>query len=122
MSPYSISPSPMLLDVTSAEGIGKESSQHQIESVGTEFESVFLSMLIKEMRNSLDEGEGGLFAGEGSDTYGSMFDLFIGKHMAESKPLGIGELLLEQYRQSASAAQDPESSIGTLDSESSHDA
>ena len=68
-----------------------------IESVGKDFESVFLSMLVKEMRQSLDQG---FFGEETSDTYGGMFDLFIGQSLAQSKPLGIAEMLLDQYRAS----------------------
>ena len=81
-------------------------SAKQVESVGTEFEGVFLSMMLKEMRKSLDEG--GFFTGESSDTYGGMFDLFIGQHLAESQPLGIGKMLVEQY-QRVSTAQTPAS-------------
>lgn len=89
----------------------------QLKSVGTDFESVFMSMMIKEMRNSLD---GGFFGEESSDTYGGMFDLFIGKHLASSSPLGIGEMLLDQYRKTqanenqgtdASSASEPPPSI-----------
>ena len=74
-----------------------------MESVGKDFESVFLSMMIKEMRNSLD---GGFFGEESSDTYGGMFDLFIGQHLADSKPLGIADMLLDQYRQQQSKGGD----------------
>ncbi|MEL6108155.1 MAG: rod-binding protein [Planctomycetota bacterium] len=82
---------------------GKASIQgmtpEQIDSVATDFEGVFLSLMLKEMRKSLDEG--GFFSGESSDTYGGMFDLFIGQHLAESKPLGIGQMLVDQYQKHA---------------------
>ncbi len=64
--------------------------------MGTEFESVFLSMMLKEMRKSLDEG---FFGGDSSDSFGGMFDLFIGQHLAQSNPTGIGDLVLQQYSQ-----------------------
>lgn len=75
-------------------------SQAEMESVGKDFEGVFLSMMIKEMRNTLD---GGFFGEEASDTYGGMFDMFIGQHLADSKPLGVADMLLEQYRKMSSA-------------------
>lgn len=58
--------------------------------------------MLKEMRNTLDQGEGGLFGGEGSDTFGGMFDMFMSEHLAESKPLGIGAAV-ESYMQNSIA-------------------
>ena len=77
-----------------AAATGADQSIDQMKEVGTEFESVFLSMLLKEMRNSLEEG---FFGGEGSDSFGGMFDLFIGQHLAKSNPIGVSDLLVEQY-------------------------
>jgi peptidoglycan hydrolase FlgJ len=85
------------------ESLGEHASRQQMEQVGQEFESVFLSMMLKEMRNSLDGG--GFFGEESSDTYGGMFDMFIGQHLASSRPLGIADLLLEQYGYSAYQSQ-----------------
>ena len=97
MTPITSGLSPSMFDPSAAQGLNSQSGSEQIESVGVEFESVFLSMMLKEMRNSL---EGGLFSGEGSDSYGGMFHMFIGKHMAETSPLGIGEMLVQQYSNS----------------------
>ena len=45
--------------------------------------------------------------GEGSDTYGGMFDMFIGQHLAQAAPLGIGEMLVQQYaKQNAQASNE----------------
>ena len=109
MNPIASVLTPNVFDAFGAQQLDSQSNQNRIEAVGVEFESVFLSMMIKEMRNSLDGG--GFFGEESSDTYGGMFDLFIGKHLAESKPLGISDLLLEQYNKSKlpSAATDESS-------------
>ena len=72
----------------------------QIQETASEFESIFLSLMLKEMRNTLDQEEGGLFGGEGSDTFGGMFDMFMSQHLAESKPLGIGDAI-ESYMQNS---------------------
>ena len=64
-----------------------------IEGAAREFESVFLSLLLKEMRNTLDSKDGGLFGSEGSDTFGGMFDMFMGQHLAEAQPLGIADAI-----------------------------
>ena len=68
-------------------------SEKEADKVGKEFESVFVSLLLKEMRNTLDSGEGGLFGSEQSDTFGGMFDQFMGQHLAEASPLGIADAI-----------------------------
>jgi flagellar protein FlgJ len=85
-------------------------SLEQMKELGTEFESVFLSMLLKEMRNSLEDG---FFGGEGSDSFGGMFDLFIGQHLAKSNAIGVSDLLMQQYSKGAGGDQEkpPEISI-----------
>ncbi|MFT7633431.1 MAG: Rod binding domain-containing protein [Mariniblastus sp.] len=60
---------------------------------GKDFESMFISLMLKEMRNTLENGEGGLFGGEQSDTFGAMFDQFMGEHLADSSPLGIAHVI-----------------------------
>ena len=69
-----------------------EKEQERMKKAGQDFEALFFSMMLKEMRNSISSEEGGgMFAGEGSDTYGGMFDTFIGQHMATSGQLGLAE-------------------------------
>ena len=75
------------------DGEMKDFKDEKIEKVASEFESVFLSMMLKEMRNTLDQEEGGLFGGEGSDSFGGMFDLFMGQHLATTQPLGIADAI-----------------------------
>ena len=65
----------------------------ELERVAKEFESVFVSMLVKEMRNTLEDG---FFSSESSDVLGGMFDQYLGQHLAESSPIGIHELLMSQ--------------------------
>lgn len=71
--------------------LGKDIGNQRIDDAASEFESVFISLLLKEMRNTLDPKEGGLFGSEGSDTFGGMFDMFMGQHLAEAQPLGIAD-------------------------------
>jgi flagellar protein FlgJ len=75
----------------------QKSSESEIKKVGEDFESIFLSMMLKEMRNTISSEEGGgMFSGEGSDTYGGLFDMFMGQHLATSSQLGIGKAI-ESY-------------------------
>ena len=66
-------------------------SAGRIEQTGQRFESLFLSMLLKEMRQSL--GEEGLFAGDTNDVHGGLFDLYLGKHLAESGGVGLADAI-----------------------------
>jgi len=119
MDPLSTGMSPIMFDAVGASNLGSDNSQQQMEQVGIEFEAVFLSMMLKEMRNSLEGG--GFFGEESSDTYGGMFDLFIGKHLAEATPLGINELLLQQYTKAQPATDEltgPDAGQGSDSAES----
>lgn len=60
----------------------------EIEKAAKDFEAMFVSMLIKQLRETLQEG---LFTKETSDSFGAMFDMYMGEHLAESSPLGIGK-------------------------------
>lgn len=63
-------------------------AKHQ---VATDFESMFVSLMLKEMRKTV--GESGLFGGDSSDVYGGLFDMFMSQHIAESGGLGIGKMI-----------------------------
>lgn len=68
------------------------------QEAARQFESIFMSILLKEMRQSI--GDGGLFAGDSSDVFGGMFDLYMGEHLANSTNLGVSDLVnkqLEKY-------------------------
>lgn len=61
------------------------------KKMAQEFESLMLSQLIKQMRQS--SGGEGLFPGDKSDTYGGMFDMMIGKFLSESGGFGLADQL-----------------------------
>jgi flagellar protein FlgJ len=69
-----------------------------VKSVAAEFEAVFASLLLKHMRDTI--GGDGLFSGENSDVYGGLFDMYMGRHLAQSGGLGIGKMV-EQYLEAA---------------------
>lgn len=60
----------------------------QEEKLLKQFESVMLSMVLKQMRQT-GTGEEGLFPGDSSDTLGGMFDMYLGEHLAESGGFGL---------------------------------
>lgn len=69
-------------------GFGDEASQ---KAVAAEFEALFVSLMLKEMRQTV--GGDGLFAGESSDVYGGLFDLYLGQHIAQNGGLGIKDMV-----------------------------
>lgn len=70
------------------------SSDGPREKVAADFESLFVSHLLKEMRNTLEDG---LFAGEGSDTYGGLFDLYLSRHLSENGGMGLKQAILNSF-------------------------
>ncbi len=70
----------------------------QVE-VANAFESVFLSLLVKQLRQAA--GEEGLFAGDKSDTFGGIFDLYMGQHLSQVSDLGIGTMVTDAFERAA---------------------
>ena len=65
-----------------------------IEGVARNFESLFLSQVLKEMRQTLQPGS--LFGKDGGDIYGGMFDMYLGQQLAGSGGFGIAALVKQQ--------------------------
>jgi peptidoglycan hydrolase FlgJ len=111
LAPAMAMPTDLLGEMPS--GMGARS----IAETGQQFESLFLSMILKEMRQTL--GDEGLFPGDPGDVQGGLFDLYLGKHMAESGGVGLADAL-KRLIQPASALHAPEKSnsvagaVGTL--------
>lgn len=60
---------------------------HQPATAGRQVESLFVSLLLKEMRQS--GSSEGLFPGDSSDTLGGLFDLYLGQFITESGGIGL---------------------------------
>lgn len=56
------------------------------------FESMFASLLLKHMRQPLEEGHG-LFGHDPSDVMGGLFDHFMGQHLAQRGGFGIAAMI-----------------------------
>jgi flagellar protein FlgJ len=68
-----------------------------------EMEATFLSMLLKEMRQTLDESDGGFFPGDTGDVQGGLFDLYLGRHLADVGGVGMAAALVRQMQPPAAA-------------------
>jgi Rod binding domain-containing protein len=62
------------------------------KDAGQAFESMFASILIKQMRQTLGQGQG-LFGHDPTDVLGGLFDHFIGQHIAQKGSLGIADMI-----------------------------
>lgn len=65
-----------------------------IEGVARGFETMFLSLLLKEMRQTLEPGT--LFEGDKSDIFGGLFDQMMAEHLSKGNALGIAAMVRKQ--------------------------
>ncbi len=59
----------------------------KVAEMAKDFEAMFLSLILKEMRQSLEPH--GMFAGDSGDVQGGLFDMYLGKHLADSGGVGL---------------------------------
>ncbi len=85
------SPSALVTDPSKQAETSEPNPNRDIKKVAKEFEAVFVSMLLKSMRESMSKD---MFAGDSSDTFGGLFDSFLGEHIADQGGLGIGDMIL----------------------------
>jgi flagellar protein FlgJ len=62
-----------------------------VKKVAKDFESMFVSIVLKEMRQTL--GPGSLFGNDAADLNGGLFDLFMGKHLVEAGGFGVAKMM-----------------------------
>jgi flagellar protein FlgJ len=64
---------------------------HSIARVAKDFESVFVSLVLKEMRQSL--GPGSLFGSDTADVNGGLFDMFMSQHLVDAGGFGVAKMM-----------------------------
>lgn len=82
--------------------------------IATDFESLIISQLLKQMRSSAEDG--GMFPGDKSDTYGGMFDMYFGKFLAENGGLGLADFVSEGIHATINREEVIEETSGALQS------
>jgi flagellar protein FlgJ len=88
-------------------------SNSDARRVFRDLEANFLSMLLKEMRQTF-EPDGGLFPGDTGDVQGGLFDLFMGQHLAAAGGFGLAAALDRQLRTPSHADHRPPPAGGTV--------
>jgi flagellar protein FlgJ len=85
----------------------KEAADARLKDTAKELEGTFLSLLIKEMRETLDPEEGGLFPGDSGDVQGGLFDLYMSKHLADSGGIGMAAAIVRQMQAAGTPTSAP---------------
>jgi Rod binding domain-containing protein len=67
---------------------------HSVDQVANGFENLFVSLVLKEMRQSL--GPGTLFGGDSSDVYGGIFDQYLGQALTQGGGFGLAQEIRRQ--------------------------
>jgi flagellar protein FlgJ len=65
----------------------------KVEEAAKQVEGLFVSMLLKTMRESMASE---MFGGDGADIWGSMFDQSMGEHIVSAGGLGVVDQLQPQ--------------------------
>lgn len=91
---------PSLSNPVSATSANLSKNQRRAEEMAKDFEAMFLSQIIKGMRQSLESGS--LFAGDSGDVQGGLFDQYMGQHLAEAGGVGLAATIRRQLAQQES--------------------
>ena len=86
--------------VLKAGGSTTPASADQNARVAEDFEGVFASLLLKEMRKTLEPGT--LFGEDSGDVYGGLFDMYLGQQMTQSGGFGLAKMVRESMERSQS--------------------
>lgn len=83
-APGNLLPTPRPTETTAA-------VREQSEKLARDFEGLFGSMLVKELRQTLEQKM--LFGSDSGDVYGGLFDRFFGEHLTSGQGLGMQPMI-----------------------------
>ena len=86
--------------ILKADGSKAPASANENARVAEDFEGVFASLLLKEMRKTLEPGT--LFGEDSGDVYGGLFDMYLGQQMTQSGGFGLAKMVRESMERSPS--------------------
>lgn len=99
-------------DLKNLKGLNATAAAKQLGEVASDFETMFLSELLKQMRGTLEPG--GLFGSSGGDVYGGLFDMLMGKHLTESGGIGLAQSVQEFINNSNQSSKAQQPKLGQL--------
>ncbi|MDH5426333.1 MAG: flagellar assembly peptidoglycan hydrolase FlgJ [Gammaproteobacteria bacterium] len=74
----------------------RKDSQGALQEVAKQFESVFVQMMIKSMRDASVPLQGDLFHGDQSKAYTDMYDKQLGLELTKSNGIGLADVIVRQ--------------------------
>ena len=89
--------------LTDLKRTSRDNPDAAIDEVATQFESMFIQMMLKSMREALPKD--GLFSSNDMDTYTEMADQQIAVNMAESGGIGLADVIARQLRPPVSMSE-----------------
>ena len=92
-----------LSGLTDLKRTSRDNPDAAIDEVATQFESMFIQMMLKSMREALPKD--GLFSSNDMDTYTEMADQQIAVNMAESGGIGLADVIARQLRPPVSVSE-----------------
>ena len=88
----------------------RNTPSNAIGEVAVQFESLFMQMMLKSMREATATLEGGLFGSDQMDMYQQMFDQQVSLDMSREGSLGLADILVKQLGGAKTVIEDIESS------------
>jgi len=86
-----------LAGLASLKSESRKNSQDTLEEVAKQFESVFLNMMMKSMRDANQSfSEGGLFDSQQSRMYRDMFDNQLSLSLSQGQGIGLARSIVNQ--------------------------
>lgn len=90
-----------------------EQSDESVTTVAKQFESLFIQMMLKTMRDSVPEG--GLFGNDTTRMYQDMFDKQLSLNIASGKGIGLAAVIARQLGQQKGEASQIQSSQSSVE-------
>jgi len=87
----------------------RNTPSNAIDEVATQFESLFMQMMLKSMREATATLEGGLFDSDQMDMYQQMFDQQVSLDLSRDGALGLADILVDQLGGTEIVVEDVES-------------
>ena len=95
--------------LTDLKRVSREDPNAAINEVAEQFESMFIQMMLKSMRDALPKD--GLFSSNDMETYTEMADQQIAVNMAKSGGIGLADVIARQLRPEGGVSEHRQSDV-----------
>ena len=95
--------------LTELKRVSREDPNAAINEVAEQFESMFIQMMLKSMRDALPKD--GLFSSNDMETYTEMADQQIAVNMAKSGGIGLADVIARQLRPEGGVSEQRQSDV-----------